>query len=69
MSFRTTESVLSYLPCNHESCQVSRVDGQKDEGKRCPDVGHEPVGKNKHFTIVNYSCNRQNYKLVSKMFL
>jgi len=30
-----------WQPSDHESREIGRVDGQEDEGKRGPDVGHK----------------------------
>ena len=37
-----TGEVGELFPGDHEGRQVGRVDGQKDEGKGGPNVGHEP---------------------------
>lgn len=35
--------IVEFLPRDHESRQVGRVDGQEDDGERGPNVGYKPT--------------------------
>lgn len=44
---------------DHESCQISRVDGEEDDGERSPNIGHESRSVASR-TVDGNSCTEQN---------
>ncbi len=52
-------------PGDHECRQIGSVDGEKDEGKRCPDVGHETGGRTPR--AIHVDCSLESR--VGKVFV
>lgn len=47
--------VVELFSCDHEGCQVGRVDGEEDESEHGPNIGHTSCGIPSR-TVHIYSC-------------
>ena len=59
--------MIGKWPGDHECRQIGSVDGEKDEGKRCPDVGHETGGRTPRAIHVDCSLESRVGKVFAWM--
>ncbi len=61
--------MISKWPGDHERGQIGSVDGEKDEGKGCPDVGHETRCRTARAIDVDCSLESRKEKVLCGRFI